>query len=70
MVQNSDIIKLTDEDVYFLLYLKKIKGLPVHKLEEQFSLSRDSVEKLSDGRSRPKCYLGYMAIEKHLKGTA
>ena len=70
MVNNNDIIKLTDEDVYFLLYLKKIKGLPLHQLEEQFSLSRDSVERLADGRSRTKCYLGYMAVEKHLKGTA
>ena len=69
MANNHDIIKLTDEDVYFLLYLKKIKGLPLHQLEEQFSLSRDSVEKIMDGRSRPKCYLGYMAVEKHLKGT-
>ncbi|EIM05089.1 hypothetical protein A1A1_18032 [Planococcus antarcticus DSM 14505] len=70
MVNNSDILKLTDEDVYFLLYLNKIKGLPFHQLEEQFSLSRDSVEKIMDGRSRKKCYLGYMAIEKHLKETA
>lgn len=70
MVHNSDIMKLTDEDVYFLLYLKKIKGLPLRQLEEQFSLSRDSIEKLSDGRSRPKCYLGYKAVEKYLKGTA
>lgn len=70
MANNSDIKKLTDEEVYFLLYLNKIKGVSFHQLEEQFSLSRDSVEKIIEGRSRIKCYLGYMKIEKHLKWTA
>lgn len=70
MIDNIDINKLTDEDVYFLLYLNKIKGLPLYQLEEKFSLSKDSVERIVDGRSRNKCYQGYMAIEKHLKGTA
>lgn len=70
MIDNMDINKLTDEDIYFLLYLNKIKGLPLHQLEEQFSLSRNSVERIVEGKSRKKCYQGYMAIEKHLKGTA
>lgn len=66
MIHNRDTLKLTDEDVYYILYLKNIKRLPSHQLEEQFSLSRDSLEKIIDGRFRSKCYLGYMAIEKHL----
>lgn len=70
MIHNSDIIKLTDEDVYHILYLKKIKGLPSQQIEQQFSLSKDSVERIVDGRSRAKCYVGYMAVEKYLKGTA
>ena len=70
MIHNRDIVKLTDEDVYLLLYLKKVKGLPMHQLEEQFCLSKDSLEKIIDGRFRTKCYLGFMAVEKYLIETA
>lgn len=70
MEHNSDIIKLTDGDIYFILYLKRIKELPLHQLEKQFSLCRDSVEKIVNGKSRTKCYLGYKAIERYLKETA
>ena len=69
MVNNSDTKKLTDEDIYFILYLKKIKGLSLQQLEEIFSLSRDSVERIVNGRSRKNCYSGYIAVEKYLKGT-
>lgn len=70
VIKNSDINKLTDAEIYFILYLKRVEALSLHQLEEQFSLCRDSVEKIVQGRTRKKCYAGYMAIEKYLGRTA
>lgn len=67
MRNSGDVWKLTDEDIYQILYLNKIEGVPSHQLKKQFSLSRGSLKKILDGKIRKTCYEGFRAVEKHLR---
>lgn len=67
MGNNGGVWKLTDEDIYHILYLNKIESTPPQQLEKQFSINKDSLEKILGGRIRKTCYEGFIAVEKHLR---
>ncbi|MFE9079841.1 hypothetical protein [Bacillus mobilis] len=61
-------VKLTDKDVYEILYLNKVKGLQPYEIEKRFPVSRTTVKNIANGKSRKDCYFAFIAYkEKHPK---
>ena len=58
-------VKLTDKDVYKILFLNKVKGLQPYQLEEMFPVSRTTIKNIVNGKSRKDCYFDFIDfIEK------
>jgi hypothetical protein len=53
-------VKLTDRDVYKILYLSKVKGLLPYQIEEHFTVSRATIKNIVNGKSRRDCYEAFM----------
>jgi hypothetical protein len=53
---NGFNVKLTDQDVYKILYLNKIDGLQPYQLENLFPVSRATIKGIVNGKSRKECY--------------
>lgn len=55
-------IKLTDKDVYKILYLNKIKNLLPYQIEalSLFPVSRTTIKNIVNGKSRKDCYYSFM----------
>ncbi|UAL54908.1 hypothetical protein [Metabacillus dongyingensis] len=53
-------VKLTDREVYRMLYLNKVKGLLPHQLEEMFPVSKSTIKSIVNGKSRKDCYAAFM----------
>lgn len=70
MANNHGLWKLSDEDIYLILYLSKIEGIPSHLLENEFSLSPVSLQEILNGKVRKTCYERFTAVEKHLQKTS
>lgn len=49
-------IKLTDRDVYKILYLNKVEGLQSHQLETMFPVTKATIKSIVNGKSRKDCY--------------
>ncbi|MBF7145188.1 hypothetical protein [Bacillus toyonensis] len=61
-------VKLTDKDVYEILFLNKVKGLQPYEIEKRFLVSRTTVKNIVNGKSRKDCYFTFMEYkEKHPK---
>lgn len=61
-------VKLTDKDVYHILYLNKVKGLQPYEIEKQFPVSRATIRQIVNGKSRKDCYFAFIDyMEKHPK---
>lgn len=61
-------VKLTNRDVYKILYLNKVKKLQPHQLEEMFPVSRATIKSIVNGNSRKDCYFPFMDyMERHPK---
>jgi hypothetical protein len=59
-------VKLTDRDVYKILYLNKVKGLLPYQIEEHFTVSRATIKNIVKGKSRRDCYEAFMEYKvKH-----
>jgi transposase len=59
-------VKLTDRDVYKILYLNKVKGLLPYQIEEHFTVSRATIKNIVNGKSRRDCYEAFMEYKsKH-----
>lgn len=59
-------VKLTDKDVYKILYLNKVKGLLPYQIEEHFSVTRATIKGIVNGKSRRDCYEAFMEYKtKH-----
>ena len=69
MDSRSDLIKLSDEDIYLILYLWKVKGHETKALAQRFHISVDSLEDLLSGHVRRNCYREFNRIEKYLVET-
>lgn len=68
MLTNAFNIKLTDKDVYKILYLNKIEGLLPYEIEPQFSVSRATIKNIVNGKSRKDCYALFMKYkDSHLE---
>jgi len=39
-------VKLTDRDVYEILFLNKVKGLQPHEIEKKFPVSRATIKNI------------------------
>lgn len=64
-----DILRLSDESVSHLLYLRYIKGKSLNQLKEQFCLDSESLDHVLNGRVRKEPYRDFMKIKKHLNDT-
>lgn len=62
-------VKLTDKDVYEILFLNKAKGLQPYQLEKRFLVSRTTIKNIVNGRSRKDCYYAFIDFieKKHPK---
>lgn len=59
-------VKLTDKDIYNILYLNKVKGYQPHQLETTFPVSRTTIKSIVNGKSRKDCYYAFVEYaEKH-----
>lgn len=59
-------IKLTDRDVYKILYLNKIKKLLPSQIAEQFPVTKATISNIVNGKSRQDCYHSFMDyMERH-----
>lgn len=55
--------KLTDKDVYYMLYLNKVEGKLPYQLEELFPVSRATIKNIVNGKSRKDCYYTFMTLK-------
>lgn len=53
-------VKLTDKEVYKMLYLNKVKGLLPYQLEEMFPVSKTTIKNIVNGKSRKDCYEAFI----------
>ena len=53
-------VKLTDKEVYKILYLNKVKGLLPYQIEEQFPVSKATIKSIITGKSRKDCFHAFM----------
>jgi transposase len=53
-------VKLTDRDVYKILYMNKVKGMLPYQIEEHFTVSRATIKNIVNGKSRRDCYEAFM----------
>lgn len=60
MISDAFNVKLTDMDVYKILYLNKVKGVPPHQLETMFPVTRATIKNIVNGKSRKDCYAVFM----------
>lgn len=59
-------VKLTDKDVYKILYLNKVKGYQPYQIETTFLVSRSTIKNIVNGKSRKDCYFAFIEyMEKH-----
>ncbi|MCM2982299.1 hypothetical protein M3599_15340 [Niallia circulans] len=59
-------VKLTDKQVYEILYMNKVKGLLPYQIETMYSVSRTTIKSIVNGKSRKDCYYVFMDyMEKH-----
>ncbi|QFT88080.1 hypothetical protein FIU87_05465 [Bacillus sp. THAF10] len=56
MITNAFNVKLTDRDVYKILYLNHVKEVPPHQLETMFPVTKKTISKIVNGKSRKDCY--------------
>ncbi|MDO6658676.1 hypothetical protein [Anaerobacillus sp. 1_MG-2023] len=52
-------VKLTDKDVYEILFLNKVKGLQPYEIERRFPVSRTTIKNIVNGKSRKDCYFAF-----------
>lgn len=52
-------VRLTDRDVYKILYLSIIKGLLPSEIEPQFPVSKGTIRNIVKGKSRKECYFAF-----------
>ncbi|XIH46530.1 hypothetical protein C1N65_25995 (plasmid) [Priestia aryabhattai] len=53
-------VKLSDREVYKILYLNKVEGLHPHQLETIFPVTKASIKSIVNGRSRRECHTLFM----------
>ena len=59
-------IKLTDKEVYHILFLNMVKGLKPYQIEKIYPVSRPTIKNIVNGRSRIDCYCDFLEyMEKH-----
>ena len=59
-------VKLTDKDIYYILYLNKVKGLQPYQIEKMFPVSKATIKNIVNGKSRKDCYYAFIDyMEKH-----
>ncbi|TKC18172.1 hypothetical protein FA727_01040 [Robertmurraya kyonggiensis] len=60
-------VKLTDRDVYKILYLNKVEGLQPNQIEKLFPVSKVTIRNIVQGKSRKDCYSLFMQYkDSHL----
>lgn len=57
-------VKLTDKEVYHILFLYREKGMKPSQLEKMFSVSKATIKNIVTGKSRKDCYFSYLYYEK------
>lgn len=50
-------VKLSDQDVYKILYLSTVEGLQPHQLEKLFPVSKITIRNIVNGKARKECFL-------------
>lgn len=53
-------VKLTDKDVYRILFLSMVKGFQPSEIEPQFSVSKGTIRNIVNGKSRKDCYFSFI----------
>ena len=57
-------VKLTDKEVYHILFLNRVKGMKPSQIEKMFSVSKATIKNILTGKSRKDCYFAYLEYEK------
>lgn len=57
-------VKLTDKEVYHILFLNRVKGMKPSQIEKMFSVSKTTIKNILTGKSRKDCYFVYLEYEK------
>lgn len=60
MYNNIYNVKLTDNDVYKILYLNKVKGVLPYQLEAMYPVTKRTIKNIVNGKSRRDCYEIFM----------
>ncbi|HHP5741536.1 TPA: hypothetical protein ACSC8Z_005840 [Bacillus paranthracis] len=59
-VTNAFNVKLSDKDVYKILYLNKVEGIQPSQLEKDFPVTKITIRNIVNGKSRKECYALFM----------
>ena len=66
MMNNFYNVKLTDKEVYHILWLNKVHGLKPFEIVKQYNVSKLTISKIVNGKSRKDCYAAFMYYkQKH-----
>lgn len=60
MIRSAFNVKLTDQEVYVILYLNRIRGLPTYQLATMFPVTENTIKKIVKGKTRKDCYAMFM----------
>lgn len=59
-------VKLTDKQVYHILFLNRVRGIQPYQIEGMYPVSRATIKNIVNGRSRKDCYYTFIDYqEKH-----
>lgn len=53
-------VKLTDKEVYKILYLNKVEKLLPYQITELFPVSKTTIKSIINGKSRKDCYFTFI----------
>lgn len=56
-------VKLEDKDVYYILFLNRVRGWKPYQIAELFPVSKVTIRSIVNGRSRKDCYFAFLEFE-------
>lgn len=66
IVMSFNNVKLTDKDVYHILFLNRVEMLQPYQIEKMYPVSRTTIKDIVNGKSRKDCYYAFIDyMEKH-----
>ena len=57
-------VKLTDKQVYEILYMNKVKGMLPYQIQPMFPVSKGTIKQIVNGKSRKDCYAAFLEYQR------